>query len=771
MKFSNVKSKIKSIDYRHYIFASVLLLTMIIAIICYRTSFVRIWESLCDFGTSIAYYFCKIFQVDNSLVPSVIKISDTVRSIDYIFPTTSKSYGVKVLCSLHLLFNLNNIGTFINGISVLFVVLPVLFTLLVPLFLLISYYLNNFAKKECINVDKESKGYKIAVKIQNKVIYPIWAYIKTLYYFLKINTIYIKLFLFELAVIYRIVPICIELIAYVLYFAVSFDIATLFIQLYRTVLDLSLLLSLPLGVWFIVFLLLFDYLCFKRAYDVLEHNEAMNCGFVKSLPLVVMNCGLMGADKTTLLTDMSLTNSKIIRQDVLDLLLKNQLRFPNFDWAFFENSLRKEIKSGAIYSRVTAKMYVRNVFNHIVRLSIDNAYCEAYKTVVRRDKTRHRVSGLFTFFGYNFKHNRVCYDNALVYTSLIEACENYAQEYVIYTMTTSLILSNISIREDFVVRDKGAFPLFDYNFFRSKVGERKSRYSHIIDLDTFRMMTKLNEKNDRRLALDFGVVSISEIGKELGNQIENANYKKDDKLANPKNDGFSKFVKMSRQRIMLEFIRLYRMFCDEQRPESVMADFREVLQILRISGNDKEHFALRGRAFEDLFYYYIIAPLERYRLRYISNRTDKTLIMYVVNNVVSAFMNHYERLRNKFTFKVKEIGMESGQLDGKIVYKKYYLSRLKVYRDRFATDCFSAIYEEESLKSMNGLSKVITYKNTLAEASELLLQNSYFSNDLLDPKWREKKLKELEENEGYPEEESGSSYKKNSQKRKTVLPR
>lgn len=771
MKFASVKNKIASINHRHYIFSGVIIVIAVISVVFYMTSYVRIWESICDLGTSIVFYAGRLFQFETTITPTVIELSDTVKSIDYIFPTTSNSYGAKVLCTLHLVFNRYNIDAFFTGVSAFFVILPSILTVIVFVILMIRFLLKSYSSNECIDVKKESKAYKLAVSFQTKVLFYIWKYIRSLYDFMLENKVYIKLFVFEFAVIYRVIPVCIEFIAYVLYFSFSLDFLSFFVQVYRTVLDMSLLLSLPLGVWIIGALVLFDWLSFRKAYDILDHNECKNCGFVKSLPLVVMNCGLMGADKTTMLADMSLTRSKIIRQDVLDLLLKNQIKFPNFDWAFFENVLRQKITSGIIYSRATAKMYVINVFNHIARLSTDSAYYEAYKTVVRRERTRHRVSGWFSFFNYDFKHNRVCYDNSLVHASLLKACENYAQEYVIYTMTSSLILSNIALREDFVILDKGAFPLYDYDFFRSKVGERKSRYSHIADFDTFRMLTKLNEKNEHRLALDFGVVSISEIGKELGNQIENATYKKDDKLANPKNDGFAKFVKMSRQRTMLEYVTLYQMFCDEQRPESVMADFREVLQILRIGGNDKEHFALRGRALEDLFYYYIIAPLERFRLKYNTNRTDKTLIMYIVNNVVSAFMNHYERLRNKFTYKVKEIGMESGQLDGKIVNKKYYLSRLKIYRDRFATDCFSSIYEQESLNSMNGLAKVVTYKNTLAEVSELLLQNSYFANDMLNPNWREEKLRQLEEIEEGSGDVVNVSHKKTNRKSKTVLPR
>ena len=521
MKFVSVKNKIKSIDHRHYIFSSVLIIVAVVAVIFYQTSIARIWESVCDLGTSIVFYFSRFFGFETEITPSVTVLSDTVKSIDYIFPTTSKSYGVKVLCTLHMLFNGYNIGAFFMGVSVFFVFLPAIITVIVPVVLMIRYMLNSYASTECIDVKKESKAYTLAVSFQSKVLFRIWKYIRSLYDFLIENNLYIKLFLFEMAVIYRVVPVCIEFIAYILYFSFSADIMALFVQLYRAVLDMSLLLSLPMWVWIIGALVLYDWLAFRRAYDVLEHNERKNCGFVKSLPLVVMNCGLMGADKTTMLADMSLTRSKTIRQDVLDLLLKNQLKFPNFDWAFFENALRREITAGNIYSRATAKMYVINVFNHVVRLSTDNAYNEAYKRIVRREKTRNRVSGLFSFFNYDFKHNRVCYDNSLVHTSLLKACENYAEEFVIYTMASSLILSNIALREDFVILDKGAFPLYDYDFFRSKVGERKSRYSHIADFDTFRMLTKLNEKNEHRLALDFGVVSISEIGKELGNQIEN----------------------------------------------------------------------------------------------------------------------------------------------------------------------------------------------------------------------------------------------------------
>ena len=56
-------------------------------------------------------------------------------------------------------------------------------------------------------------------------------------------------------------------------------------------------------------------------------NEARNCGFINTLPIVSMTCGSMGKKKTTMVTDMALSQEVMFRQKALGILQNNDMKF------------------------------------------------------------------------------------------------------------------------------------------------------------------------------------------------------------------------------------------------------------------------------------------------------------------------------------------------------------------------------------------------------------------------------------------------------------
>ena len=71
-----------------------------------------------------------------------------------------------------------------------------------------------------------------------------------------------------------------------------------------------------------------------------------------------MTCGSMGKKKTTVITDMSLSQEVMFKQTAFDLLQKNDMRFPNFPWIAFEDELRRCIEYHTVYNLATIKDWV-----------------------------------------------------------------------------------------------------------------------------------------------------------------------------------------------------------------------------------------------------------------------------------------------------------------------------------------------------------------------------------------------------------------------------
>ena len=92
-------------------------------------------------------------------------------------------------------------------------------------------------------------------------------------------------------------------------------------------------------------------------------------------------------------------------------------------------------------------------------------------------------------------------------------------------MQSSLIVANYSRRTDNAQISGGNFPLWLTDFF-SGCDRRASRYAHILDFDVLRLGRKVMENNPKAGSFEFGVVGITEIGKERGNNLELKEVKK-----------------------------------------------------------------------------------------------------------------------------------------------------------------------------------------------------------------------------------------------------
>ena len=93
-------------------------------------------------------------------------------------------------------------------------------------------------------------------------------------------------------------------------------------------------------------ILIFVWLIFERwrknlATAKLRRMENANRGFINDLPIVSMTCGSMGKKKTTIITDMALSQEVMFRNIAYGKLQETDMKFPNFGWIAFEMELRK----------------------------------------------------------------------------------------------------------------------------------------------------------------------------------------------------------------------------------------------------------------------------------------------------------------------------------------------------------------------------------------------------------------------------------------------
>ena len=105
--------------------------------------------------------------------------------------------------------------------------------------------------------------------------------------------------------------------------------------------------------------------------------------------------------------------------------------------------------------------------------------------------------------------------------------------------------------------------------------------------------------------------------------------------------------------------------------------------------------------------------------------------MYLFKGLISKLYKYQKRTYNTYGYYEMSLDIESGRQDGKIKSSKYYLMFKKIYSKRFSTDCFSGFFNEKSLRSKLGINDLQEFASEKASFEEMLLENSYFFNDLV----------------------------------------
>lgn len=709
----NLKEKIKKINHRHIVAVAITILFLCCTIFIFPRAFVRIIESIVDIWNSICYYLQELFGADWNIQPTITATSKVPFIPFFNLPPTWEEFVIKWNEYWNVWATKQNLlGYFAFLGDLLYNVSQVLLLIVVPLVFITYLLFQRYLKSENNKYNEDSKPLKLMKKFATKTYIPVKNWIKSFIEFLKENAIYKKIWLFIWAFNFNFITIIIEFIAFYLYFVVSFDFISIYKQFYKLFIDISPMLAfVPLWVWFVLGYLLLCKIRKSIGYRRLNHFENKNCGMINERPIVMMLCGTMGKKKTTIITDMALSQEVMLREKAFELILKNDLKFPFFPWINLENDLKEAFEQHKIYNLATIKKYI-----------------QAKRDTWQAEQTTANL------YDYDYMRYGLTYNDNLSVVDIWKVIETYSQLYFVYIIQSSLIIANYSIRTDNVLDDIGNFPLWHNEFFKRDASliDAESRHSHILDFDSLRLGRKILEDNIKKDSFEFGVINITEVGKERKNNLSLQEIKIKDAFANQKNDGFNDMLKMIRHNATIDNFPFVKIITDEQRPESWGADARDLLEIVTIDDANNNKLAMPFFALTDLIYSGVISKFEDLYYQYRFSRSDNTLFMYIVKKVVSMFHHYHTRIYNTFGYCEATTQVENGTQDGKILERKYYIMSKKIYSRRFSTDCFSDFFTTKALRSSIGIDDLEEYATEKATFAELQKQNSYFINELMN---------------------------------------
>ena len=670
-------------------------------------SYARFWETCQDFGLSVAYYFCELFGIEYSFMPTVTEYSD-VMQWEILLPSDFDGFAASAKDYFALLIDGENLSGYWAAVGNVMLVAVKVIAILLPCVIVIMLVVYRMYRQGNTKHNHDTKPLQIFKWLARWTYQPIKRVVLSYLDFLRQNSAiwicWIILWVFHL----NAASIFMGFFAYYFYFVLSFDVGNLYVQVCKLFIDLQVIFR-HFPWWSIVTVcwLLFNRWRKKIALNRLRHYEARNCGFINELPIVSMSCGSMGKKKTTLITDMVLSQEVMFRQKALEILQQNDMKFPYFPWIAFEDELRSCMEHGTVNNLASVKTWVQ----------------------LKRSRFIKHHNAKWQLYGYDYRRYGTRFDDALKINRLFDVLETYALAYFIYVIQSSLIVANYSIRTDNAILDNGNFPLWLMDFF-PKHRRECSRHAHILDFDVLRLGKKVLENNPRAGSFEFGVVAITEIGKERGNNLELKEVKRNTDDTNQKNDLFNSWLKMCRHSATVDNFPFIKVFTDEQRPESWGADARDLCDIINVISSGDMRLALPFYTIEEMISEWVFNRFMRLYEDFRFRRGDNTLLVHILKNVSAWLWRRNLRFYNRFGYCTLRIEKERGTMDGKTENKKYYLMNTKIYAQRFSTDCFSDYFNELAQKSHLGIADYLEYATEKANVSELKEQNSYFINAL-----------------------------------------
>lgn len=694
----------KRIKISYIILASVFTIAFIlIGAFLFSSSYLRLGESFVDFFYSVKYYFFEVIGKEITFNTPVTEPSDAIIQ-ETIIPDKFDTFKDQCLNFFELLFDEKNFKFWgysaLEGIRKFANIMLLILPILVLSFILIRIIYGRVNTKH----NKDTIPLKVFKTISAFSYQPIKKYVLGFIDFLRQYQWVLYLWGLIWSSNLNLTSIVVAFFAYYFYFAISFDFASIYTQFVKLCVDLQVLFkSFP---WYMIGLfayLIFDRIRRNRATDRLNHYELKNRGFINDLPIVTMTCGSMGKKKTTTVTDMALSQEIMFRNKAYEMLINNDMKFPYFPWISFEMELRKCMEHKTVYNLATCKEFVRK----------------------KRERFEKHHNEHLQLFGYDYKRYGFYYDDKLVERNLFDVLESYAQLYFIYVIESSLLVSNYSIREDNVLQSEGNFPMWDSNFF-PKHHRPTSRHSHILDFDVLRLGKKIIEDNPNNGSFEFGVLVITEVGKERGNTLELKDVKKATIVTNQKNDLFNTWLKMCRHSSTVDGFPFIKVFTDEQRPESWGADARDLCDILTIVKSGETRLALRWYTIEEMIHDWVFRFFMNLYREFRFKRGDNTLLIHLLKTLAGWLFVRNIRIYNQFGYNEVFLTRERGTMDSRQYKKKYYISHKKTYSDRFSTDCFSDYFNDLAKGTKVGLDDYREYAYTKATVDELKYQNSYF---------------------------------------------
>ena len=736
-----MQTESKSEKIGRYIFHAISMILVVFSLYLtfYRFSAVsrRVFQSLEDLGRSFAYYFMSCFKKQDSVQATVQLIP---KEMNTLLPLTGEEFknGMRVFWALfknrdNFAAYTSEIGGLLYKIGILLIVLsiPTIFAVLIAW---LMYYTVD------TKTGKKSQALEAWLWLESVTYYPIKnAIVSYVRFLINEGRWYLITFCVIWAWNLNLFTIVFEFLAFILWIPFSREWGNVFVQVAKLAVDLSVIFDvLPTWLLIVIGALLFHLYRRHIGFERLKSDEEDNKAFLLKYPGNLLATGPPRAGKTQAITDMTISQEIIFREVAQKKSFERAMEFPFFEWGILEQSIIKMREKIATFDLSFIREWIPRMESHFTGRAI---YAPFVQTTAMKQLKAWGYQGDDFIFNYDYKRYRLEYDNHLTIVKLFKCVELYAEEFQIYTSPTPLIFGNYPIRTQIQWKTFGNYPLMYAELF--KISPRKafliSKYNHIVNHDALRLGRKKDPNGIYNDSYDMGCLTLSELGKELGNQLTNRGKgkEKDGENCNANNDLWTTNAKMISHGTTIDFETYSRILADEQRAMSILADFRELGSEMKIERRErKDRIKMPFFAFEEMLYVLAEKLMNKVFLFFKSRHGLTTLLYYLLLRIYAPIYTHYHRIFNVFASHDIELDMKDWAGTGEDGKKKkvkeiYHISRKKVCSDVYNTGFFATYYRKKwKRSSAGGLNQTPQFKGLDPTIDEMLYQKSHFNEEV-----------------------------------------
>lgn len=211
---------------------------VLLGVFVFRSSYIRLGYAFKDFGLSVAYYFCVMFNIRYNITPTVNFIPD-VQTPQVTLPTDFNGFKNNTAQYFSLLISGDNFNAWLAHISLVMADFGKILVIILPCIAVLILIIRALYKRANNKHGKDTVLLRIFKGVSRVTYQPVKRFVMGYVAFIQehswiwISWVFIWILNFNLA------TIVIEFLAYYFYFAIEFDFSTIYTQFVKLFADLK----------------------------------------------------------------------------------------------------------------------------------------------------------------------------------------------------------------------------------------------------------------------------------------------------------------------------------------------------------------------------------------------------------------------------------------------------------------------------------------------------------------------------------------------------